>query len=146
MEVSYAMLANYAEENSGLLYLQGGNWDTMTVGQPLPPGLLPPGAPENALGAIRGFYVARLSFHPTEVGQHSFEIEIVDEDGGEVVKVGGQVNVQPNPSLPPTWNLPVNLIVPLTGVLVPKAGLYRISLKVGTTHQNELQFRVIKGY
>jgi hypothetical protein len=141
MEVSYTMLANYAEENGGLLYIQGGNWDTMTAASPLPPG-----APPGAFAVVRGFYVARLSFHHTEVGQHSFEINIVDEDGSQIAQVEGEVNVQRNPSLPPTWGQPVNLIVPLTGMVVPKPGLYRISLKVDTTHQDEVEFRVIKGY
>lgn len=141
MEVSYAMLANYAEENSGLLYIQGGNWDTTSVHSPLPPG-----APDGAFAALRGFYVARLSFHHTEAGEHTFAIEIVDEDGGSVAKLEGQINVQPNPSLPPTWGQPVNLIVPLTGMLVAKPGLYRISLKIDTIHYNELEFRILKAY
>jgi hypothetical protein len=141
MKVSFTMLANYAEDNGGLLYIQGGAWDTITVSSPLENG------PPDAFTLIRGFYVARLDVHHTETErEHRFAIVIVDEDGGDVAKLEGAVNVPRNPSIPASWPHPINLVVPLTGLALPKPGGYAISLLVNDNHEDQLEFRVIKAF
>lgn len=139
--VGFTLLTNYAEDNGGLLYLQGGGWDTITVNGPLENG------PEGAFTLIRGFFVARLQFHPTEAGrEHSFTVVIVDADGGEVLKVEGNLQVGRAPGLPASWMQSVNIILPLTGAPLPKPGLYRISLLINGSHEADHPFRVIKAY
>src|SRR3954466_6512940 len=116
------MLANYAEDNGGPLYIQGGCWDTMTVASPRPPE-----APSGVFGIIRGFFVARLMFHQTETNRdHHFEVVIVDADGAEVGRIAGDMRVVKVPGLPPTWGQGVNVIIPLTGLGLPHPGEYRI--------------------
>jgi hypothetical protein len=141
MNVSFTMLANYAENNGGLLYIQGGSWDTITVASPLE------GGPPGVFTLVRGFYVARLEFHQTETDHdYEFAIVVVDEDGSDVAKIEGGVNVPRNPSIPASWPHPVNLIVPVTGLPLGKPGVYRISLLIEGQHKSELEFRVIKAF
>jgi hypothetical protein len=141
VNVEWAMLANYAEDNGGLLNLQGATWDTVTVGSPLV------GGPPNVFAMARGFYVARLGFHSTETGRtHEFELRVVDADGAEIAKLEGEADVQRAPNIPLAWPTSVNLIVPVTGLPLPKPGEYSFHLLLDSAHQHSLPFRVIKGY
>jgi hypothetical protein len=135
------MLANYAEDNNGLLYVQGGGWDTINAVAPIQ------NAPDNVLTVIQGFLVIRLLFHPSETGrEHSFAVDITDEDGGQVGRIEGSANIARTPGLPPSWDQNVNLVLPLTGVGLPRAGLYNISILVNAQHLGDQPFRVIKAY
>lgn len=141
MDLEWMILANYAEANNGLLYISGGGWDTVTVSAPLQ------GAPENVFTTLQGTLVIRLNFHQTEAGrEHAFAVAFVDEDGSEIGKVEGGVRVDRFPGLPPAWPTNVNLPIPLTGVPIPRAGLYTISLQVDGRHIGDRPFRVLKGY
>lgn len=40
----------------------------------------------------------------------------------------------------------MNLIVPVTGIPLPRPGLYRFSVLVNGQHVGDQAFRVIKGY
>lgn len=141
MQVTWTLLANYADDAGGLLSIQGGGWDTVTVNAPLQ------NAPSNVFTVIRGYFVGRIAFHQTEVGRaHSFAAVIMDEDGAEVARAEGEVNVSKVAGLPPAWPQNVNLIVPLTGVPLPKPGQYTISLLVDGSHAADQPFRVIKGF
>src|SRR5512133_986538 len=107
MNLEFMILANYAEANNNLLYIQGGGWDTITMGAPLGdlPGL-PPGA--SVFAVLQGTLVIRLNFHQTEAGSdYSFALRIIDEDGNEVGKAEGPFRVDPQPGVPPTW--PINV-------------------------------------
>jgi hypothetical protein len=147
VELGSMMLANYAEDSNGLLYIQGGGWDTVTAAGPVrgPSGESLPGDP---VALFQGFLVIRLLFHQTETGrEHGFEIRITDEDGqaiGPVIQANAQVMLAPG--LPPSWMQNVNLVVGLTGMPLPRPGLYNISLLVDGQHLGDQSFRVIKGY
>jgi hypothetical protein len=135
------MLANYAEDNNGLLYVQGGGWDTINATAPLE------GAPPNVFIAIQGFLVIRLLFHPTETGrEHQFAVDITDEDGGQIGHIEGGAKIARTPGLPPSWEQNVNLVLSLTGVGLPRPGLYNISVLVDGQHLGDQPFRVIKAY
>jgi len=135
------MLANYAEDNGGLLYVQGGGWDTITVSAPIQ------NAPENVFAVVQGFLVVRLMFHPTETErEHTFEAIIADEDGQELGRGGGAVNVARVPGLPPGWDQNVNIVIPLTGLGLPRPGLYSIAVLVDGRHLGDQPFRVIKAF
>lgn len=141
MNLEWMILANYAEANNGLLYISGGGWDTVTAGAPLE------NAPPNVFTVLNGALVIRLNFHQTETGRdHSFEVRFVDEDGGEIGKAEGNVRVDKVPGLPPAWPVNVNLPLPLSGVPIPRPGMYTISLQVNGQHIGDRPFRVLKGY
>lgn len=141
MNLDWILLANYAEVNNGLLYISGGGWDTITVQAPIE------GTPEGVFTVVQGTLVIRLLFHQTETGRdHTFRVSIVDEDGNEIGSAGGEMRVTRTPGLPVGWPQAVNLPIPLTGVAVPKPGMYTISCQVNDQHVGDRPFRVLKGY
>lgn len=143
MKLDWMMLANHAEAGStGLLYVAGGGWDTTTIGGPLPDG-----APPGTVALLQGYLVVRMLFHVTETDRdHGFTISVMDEDGGDVAHIEGSVEVPRSPDLPVGWDHGVNLPIPLTGMPIPRFGLYTISLQVDGQHLGDRPFRVIKGY
>lgn len=139
MKLDWMTLANYAEVNNGLLYIAGGAWDTINVPGPLE------GAPEGVFTVIQGYLIIRLLFHTTETQQeHPFAVTIIDEDGGDIGRADGQIRVDKQPGIPIGWDTPINMVIPLTGIGLPKHGLYTISLTVGGTHLGDRPFRVLK--
>ena len=135
------MLANYAETRDGLLAIQGGGWDTITVNAPVE------GAPDNVFAIFQGYFVARIAFHRTETDRdHRLEIVMVDADGAEVMKGESTAPVGRRDDIPESWAQNVSVVVPLTGVPLPHAGTYRISLLVNGEHKTDVPFRVVKGY
>jgi hypothetical protein len=141
VKLGWIILANYAEDTNGLLYVAGGGWDTLNVPAPLE------GAPEGVFAAIQGTLVVRILFHQTEADrQHSFAVTLVGEDGDEVGRLEGAVRVDRTPGLPAGWDQNVNLVIPLRGVALPRPGLYRLSVLVDDQHLGDQPFRVIKGY
>src|SRR5262249_57669362 len=119
------MLANYAEiAPSGLLTVVGGTWDTMTVHAPLPED-----APEDAVAVLTGCVVVRALFHVTETGRdHEFALTVMDEDGGDVARIGGDLHVDRQPDLPPGWDQGVNLAVSLPAMPLPPLRLSSLTL------------------
>jgi hypothetical protein len=141
MKLGFMLMANYAEDNGGLLYVQGGAWDTVNVRGPISQ---VPGGP---VAIIQGTLVARVLFHVTETDrEHEFELNIMDEDGGQVAQVKGKTTISKMVGLPTGWDQGVNLIVPLTGVPLSKFGRYEIALSVDGTNAGTLPFRVLKLY
>jgi hypothetical protein len=142
MNLDWMMLCNYAEAApNGLLYISGGGWDTVTVNAPLE------GAPPGVFTVMQGTLVVRLQFHHTETErEHNFQVIITDEDGQEIGKAQGNVRVDRVRGIPIGWPHNVNLPVPLTGIPLPRAGLYTISITVDDRHLGDRPFRVLKGY
>ena len=140
MKLDWIMLANYAEIGpSGLLTVVGGTWDTMTIHGPLPDD-----APEDAVATLSGSVVVRALFHVTETGrEHAFTLTVMDEDGGEVARIDGGMHVERQPELPPGWDQGVNVALGLTGMPIPRFGLYTISLQIDGQHVGDRPFRVI---
>jgi hypothetical protein len=141
VKLDWMGLANYAEDQGGLLYVMGGGWDTMTAHAPLE------GAPEGVFAVIQGTLVIRLLFHQSETDRdHRFRVVIADEDGTEVGGLEGSVRVNRIRGLPVGWDQNVNLVIPLTGLGLPRAGSYVITLLVNDQFVGDRPFRVIKGY
>jgi hypothetical protein len=143
VKLDWMLLANYAEVGStGLLTVVGGTWDTMTVHGPLPDD-----APEGAVALLTGCVVSRALFHVTETGrEHQFALSIMDEDGGDVARIEGSVHVDRQLDLPPGWDQGVNMTFSLTGMPVPRFGLYTISMQIDGQHVGDRPFRVVQGF
>src|SRR4051794_6688907 len=98
MQLDLFTLARYAEGQGDLLNILGGGWDTIGVTETpeVPAGAENQNAPVAVVG---GTLVARLKFHQiTETNRdHSFSVTLVDEDGGEVGRLGGDFPVQRAP-------------------------------------------------
>jgi hypothetical protein len=142
MNLDWMMLCNYAEAApNGLLYINGGGWDTVTVSAPLE------NAPPNVFAVLQGTLVIRLLFHQTETDrEHSFRLDFTDEDGNQIGNAEGKFRVDRIRGLPIGWPQNVNLPIPLSGVPLPRAGLYSISLAVNDQHVGDRPFRILKGY
>lgn len=146
MKLEWMLLANYAEDNKGLLNISGGAWDTIEAKAPV---VGPPEIPADQLpkAIISGYLVMRLLFHPSETGRDvALKIIILDADGGEIATATGQGRVEKQATLPPGWMQGMNAIVPLTGVPLPKFGQYSIAVLVDNQHYGDLSFRVEKKY
>lgn len=141
MQLDWMMLANYAEDNNGLVYIAGGAWDTVSVHAPID------GAPEGVVAVLSGTLVIRLTFHRTETDRdHGFELLFMDEDGGDVAKAEGRIRVDRVQGHPPGWDQGANLVVPVSGIALNKFGLHTISLQVDGRHMGDRPFRVLKLY
>lgn len=143
MQIDWMMLANYAEAppNSGLVYIMGGAWDTVTVGAPIE------GAPEGVVAVVQGSLAMRLLFRTTELGRdRQLEVIFLDEDGDEVGKIEAGFRPEKQPGIPPSWDHGFNLVFPLAGLPLRKFGLYTIHLQIDGQHLGERLFRVLKGY
>lgn len=140
MDVEWMMLANHAETANGLLYVNGGAWDTINVPEPLLAA-----SPEGVVAIIQGVLVVRLGLHPTECGRdHPFSLSIMDEDGAEIGKIEGQFQSEPDESQPPGWLQGTHLLMQLTGLALPRFGLYNVHLLINGEHRAQRPFRVIR--
>ena len=143
MKLDWMLLANYAEVGpTGLLTVVGATWDTMTVHT-----ALPDDAPEGTVAMLSGSAVVRALFHVTETDrEHEFALTVMDEDGGDVARIEGAVRVDRQPDSPAGWDQGVNMVVGLTGMPVPRFGLYTISMQIDGQHVGDRPFRVVKGF
>jgi hypothetical protein len=134
-------LANYAEDRGGLLYIVGGGFDTLNIQAPIE------GAPPGVFAVMQGTLVVRILLQREELGkQHKVAFHIVDEDGQQLAKADGDFRSEAAPGLPLGWDQAANLIFPLTGLAIPKAGNYTINLFVDDELLGDRPFRVLKLY
>lgn len=133
MRIEYAILADHADIAGGKLYLMGGGWDTYSA----------PQAPFQmriavALGVRVGWEETN---QPVPV-----RVYIEDDDGNEIVRVDGTLNVGRPPHLPPgtaqlaqmAVNLPTN---------IPAFGGYRVRITAGDSagaDEVAIPFRMLK--
>lgn len=133
MRIEYALLADYADLAGGKLYLMGGGWDTYHAAQ----------APFQlriavALGVRVGWEETN---QPVPV-----RVVIEDDDGNEIVRMDGTLNVGRPPHLPPgtaqlaqmAANLPAN---------IPAFGGYRVRATAGEgdgSDQVTIAFRALQ--
>lgn len=89
MEVDFAFLSDSAQVVQGKLYVVGGAFDTIWTPK------LPVKHPHLS-------FAMRLLFSPAELGRvHNLEINLIDEDGKSIAKVGGPLKVGgKSPNLP----------------------------------------------
>jgi Family of unknown function (DUF6941) len=142
VKLDWMMFTNYAEvAPNGLLYCAGGGWDTINVTGRIE------GAPENVFAVMQGFLAIRLLFHPTETDrEHQFEVTIMDEDGARIAGVESRFRINRMPSLPAGWLQNLNIVLPVTGIPLPRAGNYVLNLNVNGQWMGDRPFRILKLY
>lgn len=133
MEIDYAILAEHAEVTGHKLYLMGGGWDTMHV----------PEAPATVrLGVAVG---VRVEWDETNV-PNPLVLRVEDEDGQQIVRLDGQINVGRPPHLL-AGSSQLSQMVFGMNVQLPRFGGYRIAIVAGTGEfeaRKALPFRLAK--
>lgn len=133
MQIAHALIADFAEIVGGKLYLMGGGWDSLRV---------------TALPTTARLAVAvgiRIDWEETN-RPVTVRVAIEDDDGKELVRIDGQVNVGRPPDLRPgasqLTQLAANIAVPVT-----VAGGYRVHVRAGAGEdapEQSLPFRVVQ--
>jgi hypothetical protein len=143
MELAWMMLANHAEAApNGLLYISGGTWDTLNVGEPLPDS-----APPGIVAFFQGALVLRIAFEAGEIGEeYRFRISITDDGRSEIGNIEGDLRPTGQKDQPAGWPISANLVVSLTGLPLPRFGEYSIRVGLGDRDLGELPFRVLQRY
>lgn len=138
MQLDFFILARHAESPNDLLNILGAGWDSVNVTE------TPAGLPDDAITVVNGTLVARILFHQiTETNRnHAFSITLVDEDGGEVARLGGEFPVKRSPGIPVGWPQNTQIVMPL-GIPVARFGTYTFALEVDGQHLGERSFRVL---
>lgn len=134
MRIDWAILANSAEvAPNNLSYVLGAGWDTSWR----------PSFPNIFIGAL----LLRVLFNRTEVGRaHSFEVQVLDEDGNAVAPpISGQVQGQVPNDYPKGWDLPVTAAIGINGLPIPRAGFYSFEILVDGQHLRSVPFRFLQG-
>ena len=138
MKLDWMILANHVEVQNDLLYVAGGGWDTINVVARAPE------APAEVAAVMQGYVAIRLQIHQTETDkEHSFELTILDQDGGEAAKASGEFRMERSSDIPEGWLQNVNIVIPLSGIALPRDGLYTINLDVNNQWVGDRRFRVV---
>lgn len=130
MEVDFVFLADAAEVTQGKLYVMGGAFDTIWTSN------IPVAHPRLSL-------VMRLLFTPAEVGRkHTVEINLMDEDGKGIAKVGGDLEIGQNPNLPKGWRQGFLTVLNFASLKFEKFGDYSFEIVVNNFSVKSIALRV----
>lgn len=75
----------------------------------------------------------------TERGEHSIDIRLVDADGGELIKLDGQVNIQGERPGRPIFT---QAILQLNNIAFPHPGTYTVDILVDRRHERSVPLEV----
>ena len=121
MEIDLALLADAATvDGSGKLNILGVFDRISALGFP---------APHPHLSLVLRFMASM-----NEAGTHAVEIRISDPDGGEMLKMNGEIQVGPGP-LETGGQVRVPQVVNIERLVFPKAGRYAFDVSVDGQHQ-----------
>jgi hypothetical protein len=87
--------------------------------------------------------VVRLEAHPTEAGEHSLKLHLVDEDGGDCVPPLQGAFATGDPPFPGVPIRTAPLILQMHGVRFDKPGHYSFELLVDNHHLRSLPLHVL---
>lgn len=130
MKLAWAMLANAAEVREGLAFIIAGGIDTVFA----------PALPARFFGSI----ILRLTYRPAELGMHRVTFVVIDEDGGQVGRIEGELEVGLVAGVPSSWDHGAVFAITLNGLPLPRHGVYRIDIMVDGRAEGELNLRVAK--
>ena len=117
MEIQYALIADHAEIVSGKLYLMGGGWDHFNARE----------APVQLRMAVA--VGIRVGWEETNL-RHQVDIFIEDDDGKELARVNGAMQVGRPSNLPPGSTQLSQMAVNLP-LRVESFGGYRVRVVAG---------------
>jgi hypothetical protein len=131
MEVDFAFLADSAEAVNGKIYVIGGAIDTVWAKQ------IP--STHSHLS-----FVLRLKFDGAEIGRkHKLEIQIMDEDGGIVGNLVGELEIpSKNPNLPKGWQQASVAVLNFQNLKFLKFGDYSFNILVNNSCLKSIPLRV----
>ena len=118
MEIDYTLLAEHAEVSGNKLYLMGGGWDTMNAAE----------APVTARVILAGG--VRVEWDETNE-PIQLVVRVEDEDGLELFRVDGQMNVGRPPHLLAGSSQLSQMVFSLN-VPLPHFGGYRVVMVAGS--------------
>jgi len=134
MEFDYALLADHAEVINGKLYLMGGGWDVRHA----------PQAPARAQFAVA--LGIRVAWEETNL-PIALRLALEDDDGAELLRVDGQMQVGRPPQLPP-GSSQLSATVVVMQVELPRFGGYRVRATAtgpgGSVIDKALPFRMVQ--
>lgn len=132
MDVEWIILADGAEVVNNKLYLLGGGWDALTINGTLP------------LNYPCAVAIAFTVPWREADQQQNIEIEIADEDGDELLKVPGQVEVGRPPGVPLGNAHRVQMAIRL-GLPLRHTGTYAVIARIEGREARRVQFNVVSG-
>ena len=132
VEVEWLILADAAQVVGQKLYLLGGGWDVLTVNT---------GFPMQQRCAVAASF--KIPWNETNQ-PHDVEILIEDEDGRELVKVAGQVEVGRPAGIPIGQSQRAQIAADAL-LMFERPGTYVIRARVNGEEGQHVPFRVIPG-
>jgi len=133
MQIESALIADYAEVNGTKLYVMGGGWEAYRA--------------REAPAQLRMAVALGIRLEWSETNQPiPVHIRIDDEDGAEIIRAQGSLNVGRPAHLPAGSTQLAQLAVNL-GVRLPRFGGYRVEILAGegeAVMRRELPFRLLE--
>ncbi|HEX5368227.1 MAG TPA: hypothetical protein VFY10_02310 [Dehalococcoidia bacterium] len=131
MRVEWLILADAAQVNGGKLYLMGGGWDQLNVSSAFPV--------QQRMGLAASFMVPW-----NETNQkRNVELSMVTDDGEEMLKINGQVEVGRPAGIPAGSEQRAQLSADM-GVEFKKPGVYSIIARIDGEEASRIAFRVME--
>ena len=131
MRVEWLILADAAQVNGGKLYLLGGGWDQLNVGSAFP-------VPQR-VGLAASFLVPW-----NETNQkRNVELSLVTDDGDELLKINGQIEVGRPAGIPAGSEQRAQLAADMS-VEFKRPGVYSIIARIDGEESARIAFRVME--
>lgn len=132
MEVEWLILADAAQVVGNKLYIMGGGWDVLTVHAAFP------------VQQRCGVAVAvKVPWNETNT-RHTFELDVVTEDGKSLGRMNGQFEVGRPAGIPPGQDQRVQIAADLS-LRLEHAGGYAIMARIDGEEARRTAFTVIGG-
>jgi len=132
VNIEWLILADSAQIVGNKLFLLGGGWDVLTVAS---------GFPVQQRCAVAASY--RVPWNETNE-RHNVEIEVGDDDGQVLAKVGGQVEVGRPAGIAPGTDQRAQLAAEIS-LNLEKEGAYAVIARIEGVEVQRFPFRVIAG-
>lgn len=130
MDIEWIILADAAEVLNNKLYLLGGGWERITVAGPVP--------------TAHSMAIAMAISVPwNETNQlHNIEVELADQDGAQLLKVEGQVEVGRPPGIPLGQAQRVQMAISV-GLRIEKLGRHVVVARIEGQEAKRLAFDIV---